>query len=68
MYFLATTYMCASTATIIRKRRRVVNFTGLTDRRPSSNADPYLVTGKIMSTIMEDVEVPEIAPLDKQAA
>jgi len=38
------------------------------DRRPSSNADPYLVTGKIMSTIMEDVEVPEIAPLNKQEA
>ena len=35
------------------------------DRRPSSNADPYLVTGKIMSTIMEDVEVPEITPLNK---
>jgi glutamine synthetase len=35
------------------------------DRRPSSNADPYLVTGKIMATIMEDVEVPEIAPLNK---
>jgi len=32
------------------------------DRRPSSNADPYLVTGKIMSTIMEDVDVPVIAP------
>jgi len=30
------------------------------DRRPSSNADPYLVTGKIMSTIMEDVVVSEI--------
>jgi len=38
------------------------------DRRPSSNADPYLVTGKIMSTIMEDVEVPEIAPLDRAEA
>merc|ERR1711935_104810 len=38
------------------------------DRRPSSNADPYLVAGKIMSTIMEDVEVPEIAPLDRQSA
>lgn len=38
------------------------------DRRPSSNADPYLVTGKIMATIMEDVDVPEIAPLDKQEA
>jgi len=38
------------------------------DRRPSSNADPYLVTGKIMSTIMEDVEVPVIAPLDREEA
>jgi glutamine synthetase len=38
------------------------------DRRPSSNADPYLVTGKIMSTIMEEVEVPEIKPLNKAAA
>jgi hypothetical protein len=40
-------------------------FVSLADRRPSSNADPYLVTGKIMSTIMEDVEVPEITPLNK---
>jgi len=38
------------------------------DRRPSSNCDPYLVSGKIMATIMEDVEVPEIAPLDKEEA
>jgi len=30
------------------------------DRRPSSNADPYLVTGKIMATIMEDVEMPDV--------
>jgi hypothetical protein len=36
------------------------------DRRPSSNADPYLVTGKIMATIMEDVDVPEIAALNKE--
>jgi glutamine synthetase len=36
------------------------------DRRPSSNADPYLVTGKIMATIMEEVDVPEIAPLNKE--
>merc|ERR1712003_479616 len=35
------------------------------DRRPSSNCDPYVVTGKIMSTIMEDVEVPVIEPMDK---
>lgn len=38
------------------------------DRRPSSNADPYLVTGKITATILEDVEVPEIAALDKEFA
>jgi len=38
------------------------------DRRPSSNADPYLVTGKIMNTIMEDVDVPDIAPMDKNSA
>jgi glutamine synthetase len=38
------------------------------DRRPSSNADPYLVTGKIMATIMEDVDVPEIAALDRVEA
>lgn len=35
------------------------------DRRPSSNADPYLVTGKIMGTIMGP-DAPEIAPLDKE--
>mmetsp|Transcript_25715 Transcript_25715/g.38470 ORF Transcript_25715/g.38470 Transcript_25715/m.38470 type:complete len:418 (-) Transcript_25715:132-1385(-) len=34
------------------------------DRRPASNCDPYLVTGKIMSTIMEDVDVPVIEPKD----
>ena len=38
------------------------------DRRPSSNADPYLVTGKIMATIMEDIEVPEIAALNREQA
>lgn len=38
------------------------------DRRPSSNADPYLVTGKIMATIMEDVEVPELKALDRESA
>jgi len=35
------------------------------DRRPSSNADPYTVTGKIMATVMEDVDVPEIEPMNK---
>lgn len=38
------------------------------DRRPSSNADPYLVTGKITATILEDVDAPEIAALDKAVA
>ena len=38
------------------------------DRRPSSNADPYLVTGKIMSTIMEDVVGPEIKALNRAEA
>mmetsp|Transcript_12755 Transcript_12755/g.23913 ORF Transcript_12755/g.23913 Transcript_12755/m.23913 type:complete len:422 (+) Transcript_12755:260-1525(+) len=38
------------------------------DRRPASNCDPYLVTGKIMSTIMEDFEAPVIKPLDKEEA
>jgi len=37
------------------------------DRRPSSNADPYLVTGKIMSTIMGP-EAKPIDPLDKAEA
>jgi len=35
------------------------------DRRPSSNCDPYIVTGKIMETIMEDVDAPVIEPLSK---
>jgi glutamine synthetase len=34
------------------------------DRRPSSNADPYLVTGKIMETIMKP-PAPAIAALNK---
>jgi len=38
------------------------------DRRPASNCDPYVVSGKIMSTIMEDVEVPVIEPMDKVEA
>jgi glutamine synthetase len=38
------------------------------DRRPSSNADPYLVTGKIMSTIMDDFDAPVIAAKNKQTA
>jgi glutamine synthetase len=37
------------------------------DRRPSSNADPYLVTGKIMSTIMGP-EAPVLEPLNKAEA
>ncbi|KAL3810724.1 hypothetical protein ACHAXA_008497 [Cyclostephanos tholiformis] len=38
------------------------------DRRPSSNADPYLVTGKIMATIMEDVDAPVIDALNRAEA
>lgn len=38
------------------------------DRRPSSNCDPYLVSGKIMSTIMEDVDAPVIEALDREEA
>jgi glutamine synthetase len=38
------------------------------DRRPSSNADPYLVTGKIMSTIMENIEAPVINALNRAQA
>lgn len=34
------------------------------DRRPSSNCDPYVVTGKIMETIMGP-EAPEIAPKNR---
>lgn len=37
------------------------------DRRPSSNCDPYVVTGKIMDTIMGP-EAPEILPMDKESA
>jgi glutamine synthetase len=37
------------------------------DRRPSSNADPYKVCGKIMETIMGP-EAPALAPLDKAVA
>lgn len=37
------------------------------DRRPSSNADPYVVCGKIMDTIMGP-DAPEIVPLDRQSA
>jgi len=37
------------------------------DRRPSSNADPYVVTGKIMDTIMGP-DAPEIQPLNKAKA
>mmetsp|Transcript_20055 Transcript_20055/g.28536 ORF Transcript_20055/g.28536 Transcript_20055/m.28536 type:complete len:428 (-) Transcript_20055:164-1447(-) len=38
------------------------------DRRPASNADPYVVTGKIFATIMEDVEVTEIKAKDRDQA
>jgi len=36
------------------------------DRRPASNCDPYIVTGKIMETIMGP-EAPEIAPMNKES-
>lgn len=36
------------------------------DRRPASNCDPYIVTGKIIETIMGP-EAPEIAPLNKES-
>merc|ERR1712179_240492 len=35
------------------------------DRRPSSNADPYTVTGKIMETIMGPA-APVIEPMNKE--
>jgi len=35
------------------------------DRRPASNCDPYIVTGKIMETIMGP-EAPVIKPMDKE--
>jgi glutamine synthetase len=38
------------------------------DRRPASNADPYLVIGKICETVCEDVDAPVIAPKDKESA
>ena len=38
------------------------------DRRPSSNADPYIVTGMIMDTIMRTVDVPEIKATDRDLA
>jgi glutamine synthetase len=38
------------------------------DRRPASNADPYIVTGKIFETITADFDAPVIAPKDKDAA
>merc|ERR1712032_795130 len=37
------------------------------DRRPSSNCDPYVVTGKIMDTIMGPAAVP-IAPSNREEA
>jgi glutamine synthetase len=38
------------------------------DRRPASNVDPYLATGKIMDTIMENVKAPPALRKDKAAA
>merc|ERR1712048_135550 len=37
------------------------------DRRPSSNCNPYVVTGKIMSTIMGP-SAPEIPPNNREEA
>ena len=39
----------------------------LEDRRPSSNCDPYVVTGMIMETCMGP-EAPEIAPQNREQA
>ena len=36
------------------------------DRRPASNVDPYVATGKIMHTISEDVTVPKAVRKDKE--
>ena len=38
------------------------------DRRPSSNADPYVVTGKLMETITSAIDAPEIPALDRVEA
>ena len=38
------------------------------DRRPSSNADPYIVTGMIMDTIMRTEEVPEVKAVNRELA
>lgn len=38
------------------------------DRRPASNADPYIVTGKIFSTVMEDIDAPVILAKDREHA
>ena len=38
------------------------------DRRPASNADPYIVIGKIIETITADFDAPVISPKDKDAA
>jgi glutamine synthetase len=38
------------------------------DRRPASNVDPYLATGKIMDTVMENVKAPAAVRKDKEAA
>ena len=38
------------------------------DRRPASNVDPYVATGKIMTTVMEKVKAPAAVRKDKEAA
>ncbi len=38
------------------------------DRRPASNVDPYIATGKIMKTVMEKIKAPSALRKDKEAA
>lgn len=40
----------------------------LEDRRPASNADPYLATSKIMKTVSENVKAPPALRKDKETA
>jgi len=64
------TYGIANRGASIRIGRDTENdgFGYFEDRRPSSNADPYIVTGKIFDTITEDIEVPVIEPLNRDEA
>lgn len=38
------------------------------DRRPSSNCDPYVVTGMIMETINMDIDAPVLKPKNREEA